>query len=284
MSVLIDFSNMYYRYVFGNRDIKIHPELLHHYIHSAILDLKRKFSVTKKNPMYVVLDCPKKDSWKFKYYNENKYQFEEYQDKEYKGQRVKDDTMPWDDIYKHLEEIVLVLKNYTDIRVIMHPQAEADDTIYVLTVNDFYKTVIVSTDKDFIQLLKTNCVIYHPIKDVFIKYDEPDKHKMEHILTGDKSDNILPCRHRLGAVKAKKMYSEGIIEEELRKDSKFRKRFLFNKKLIDLSEIPDTIQNEINTMVETYEGGKYTPIELIKYFSKYSLRELGKRISEFGVT
>ena len=73
------------------------------------------------------------------------------------------------------------------------------------------------------------------------------------IIGGDKSDNILPIANRLGKNKILSLaQSEEKLQEFLSNSSdEIKSRFESNKKIIDLSLIPDDIQSRI---IEKYES------------------------------
>ncbi len=82
---------------------------------------------------------------------------------------------------------------------VMVDDIEADDSIAYISnhLKDDQK-IIVSTDKDFLQLLDKNTIIYHPIKKIFLTSKEckrvynvyPQNFAIVRALVGDKSDNL----------------------------------------------------------------------------------------------
>ncbi len=82
---------------------------------------------------------------------------------------------------------------------VMIEDIEADDSIAYISnhLKDDQK-IIVSTDKDFLQLLDKNTIIYHPIKKVFVTSKEckrvynvyPQNFAIVRAIVGDKSDNL----------------------------------------------------------------------------------------------
>lgn len=70
-------------------------------------------------------------------------------------------------------ELTNYIDQKTNISLVNHPNAEADDMIYMwiaLHPND--KHVLISTDSDFIQLLRfPNVTIYDPVRDIILRQD-----------------------------------------------------------------------------------------------------------------
>ena len=85
---------------------------------------------------------------------------------------------------------------------------EADDVISYVSTHDKYKNwekIIVSSDKDFFQLVSEECRLYRPIQDQVVDYPtlmeehkiHPKNFALARALVGDKSDN-LPGVPRVG--------------------------------------------------------------------------------------
>ena len=91
--------------------------------------------------------------------------------------------------------------NYTPMMQFMFPGTEADDIIaYISQAKEYvdWEKLIVSSDKDFFQLLENNTVLYRPVQrevlnenSILEKFDiHPTNFAMARALVGDKSDNI----------------------------------------------------------------------------------------------
>ncbi len=91
--------------------------------------------------------------------------------------------------------------NATPVIQFMEPHVEADDVIAYVTKMPAYKDsqkVIVSSDKDFIQLLDENTVLFRPTQDEILnrnkileKFDiHPNNFALARAMVGDASDNL----------------------------------------------------------------------------------------------
>lgn len=89
------------------------------------------------------------------------------------------------------DDLVTYIDSKTNITVLRHPEAEADDMIYVfIEAHPDDQHVLISSDSDFFQLLRfPNVTIYDPVKDILIKrdgvYDEKGN-KLEFALVDSK--------------------------------------------------------------------------------------------------
>jgi DNA polymerase-1 len=107
--------------------------------------------------------------------------------------------------YKQGRRILMEMLNEMPIIQLMLDRVEADDIISMVVSNTRYKgwqKVIVSSDKDFLQLLDEETVLYRPIqkkawtkKTVTEEYGiTPENFVLARAIAGDKSDNLVGVR------------------------------------------------------------------------------------------
>ena len=121
------------------------------------------------------------------------------------------------------------------------------------------KTLILSGDKDFIQLQKyTNVTQYSPITKKFVNGTDPVQYLKEHILKGDSSDgvpNVLSPDNTftdgLRQTPLRKKLREQLVEDPKSQGDEIYRNYLRNKKMIDLRECPDTVKTGI---INTFES------------------------------
>lgn len=161
---------------------------------------------------------------------------------------------------------------------------ESDDYLAYLAKEAVCKVLIVSSDKDFFQLLDKNVKIFNPFKECIIRYDTceaetgytPEKHRDFLILTGDKSDNI-PGYRGVGPVTAKQFLDTyGSIEHYLSNNENASPKvtqegvdFLYkrNRPLIDL----DYALKQYPIKTIPLKKGKYNQVTLLEILDKYSM-------------
>ena len=294
--IFCDWHNLLNRGVFPNKDKIIeNPDYLSHVTLTMILNLTSKFGASKHNPM--VLCCDSKPTWRHEFYTQNCRNFPEYAVKEgykgksldgfqiYKGDRIKDDIIPWDRIEEINNDILESLKHNSDFHVVKVPNCEADDIIAVLAkkcANEKRQCNIVSTDGDFVQCQTQEVNIYNPIKSMFVPETNVEEYKTLHfLLAGD--DNIKNVKRGLGEKTVLKLLPR--LDEELQINPEMRARYEFNKSLIDFDRIPDYITESILEEWKLHEGKfTYNAQNLIKMFRKYSLNAIGERVMDFKLS
>lgn len=109
-----------------------------------------------------------------------------------KSEREKSDVN-FEEVFKHLNLLTRVLKDYTNFKVIGVPGVEADDIIGLLTRKyaKFEKVLILSPDKDFKQLHSLGQIRqYSSITNKWIEPENVEEWKQEHICLGDAADNV----------------------------------------------------------------------------------------------
>lgn len=120
--------------------------------------------------------------------NDRKLQFEDY-----KGNRSKDNT-------PHLNnEAIKKLLNCLGIRSMFPRELEADDIVAFLCENLEGSKIIISVDKDFLQLIRPGTILYDPIRkeeytaENFLEktgWDNTFNWLNAKCIQGDKSDNV----------------------------------------------------------------------------------------------
>jgi len=211
---------------------------------------------------------------------------------EYKHNRKKgreSSANDWDAIFAVLNAVKSELKEFFPYKHLEVYGAEADDIIAALCGElefDNGKTLILSGDKDFIQLQKfRNVTQYSPITKKFINGIDPDIYLSEHVLRGDSSDgvpNVLSPDNtfvdglRQNPLSKKKIATmvEGVFPND-----EVKRNFQRNKKLIDLKESPPELFMECIKEYQEAPAGDRS--KLLNYFTQKRLRNLVESINEF---
>jgi len=217
----------------------------------------------------------------------------------YKQNRKKDreaSDLDWNAIFEVLNKIRDEIKTYFPYKVVEVYGAEADDVISTLTTYQAYRNIklekedkqpeevlILSGDKDFIQLQKYPFVKqYNPILKKEIKHDNPKAYAKEHILKGDKSDgipNFLSDDDTFVVGKRQKPISKKNLERwvtldplDFCKTPEEKQNYMRNRKLIDLTCIPEQLATEIVSYYKALNSNeRKVPLE---YFQQHQLTKL----------
>ena len=214
----------------------------------------------------------------------------------YKCNRKKgreDSPLDWDQIFGILNSIKDELKEFFPYKVLEVYGAEADDIIAALCLElefDNGKTLIVSGDKDFIQLQKfKNVSQYSPITKKFINGQDPHQYLKEHILRGDTSDgipNVLSPDHTFSEGLRQKPLGKKKIEnwvghdiDDVLPNDEVKRNYQRNEMLIDLSKSPSELY--INILKEYQEAPCGDRSKLLNYFIQKRLTNLTESIGEF---
>jgi hypothetical protein len=216
----------------------------------------------------------------------------------YKSNRKKDRAnsgLDWNTIFETLNNIRDEIKTHFPYKVLEVEGAEADDCIaavvqhIAVTPTEFEKVLILSGDKDFIQLQKHNFVKqYSPVLKKFVKDINPDIYIREHVLKGDRSDGVpnflssddtfvnelrqKPLTKKKLAVWIDLAPEDFCTEEMLR-------NYQRNRTLIDLEYIPSDLKERI---LEDYrKPPKGERSKLLNYFINKRLKNLMNDIGDF---
>jgi len=211
----------------------------------------------------------------------------------YKHQRRKgrvESQIDWNGLFKIMSDIREEFVTKLPYKVLHIEKTEADDVIATLVkqqTEDLY--LIISGDKDFIQLQHYgNVYQFSPLLKSFIGENEDAiAYLREHIIKGDRSDgvpNILSPDDIFLRDERQKPINKRRLEEWSNIDniplgSETRKYYDRNKKLIDLSMIPDDISQSIINRHENYKVNDRSL--LLQYFIDNKLKALIENINDF---
>jgi len=208
---------------------------------------------------------------------------------EYKHSRRKSrgtDDKNWDIIFNCLNTIKEEIKSNMPYKSVEVYGAEADDVIATLCSESSNEVMILSGDKDFIQLQKfPNVKQYSPITKKMINGMNPDDYLKEHVLKGDTSDgvpNVLsPDNTFVDGIRQRPLSKKKIalmVDGDFPNDE-IKRNYQRNKKLIDLTCSPDELRSEI---LDTYKSAPVNDrSKILNYFIKQRLKTLTESIGEF---
>jgi 5'-3' exonuclease len=209
---------------------------------------------------------------------------------QYKQNRKKSrekDSKDWDNIFGVLNKIKAEFKEYLPYKYLEVYGAEADDIIGTLCKQGSESTMIVSGDKDFIQLHKyENVKQYSPILKKYVNGHDPDTYIRIHILKGDTSDGVP------NVLSGDNTFVEGLRQRPLGKKkietwlqsmdsmpTETKRNYQRNEKLINLDKIPQELEEQILSEIDTAPHGDRS--KLLNYFIDNRLKELTESIGDF---
>jgi hypothetical protein len=262
-----------------NKNQEINEDLLRHMVLNSLRAYKVKFGEEYGD---LVICCDARHYWR-----RDIFPF-------YKAGRKKDraaSTLDWTLIFETLNKIRDEIKEYFPYIVLDVDRAEADDIIAVLVqhASPFENKLILSGDKDFMQLQKYNNVDqYAPVQKKFIRTDSPQAFLKEHIIRGDRGDGIPNCLssddvlvkgERQKSISTKKLSGWMELDPEDWNDSNRLRGYRRNEQLIDLEFVPEDLKEKIMLQYAGADHGDRS--KLFNYFVKFKLKNLMEDIQEF---
>ena len=263
------------------KDEPLSEDLVRHMVLNSLRSYKTKFS---KDFGELVLCYDDKHCWRkdyFPYYKQNR------------KKARSESSLDWNELFDILTKIQNELEENFPYKVLKINGAEADDIIAILsnkissTPNLYEEILIISGDKDFIQLHQSdNVKQYSPTLKKFVVDENPEQYKFEHIVRGDKGDgvpNVLSqdtvfvedIRQRpITKKKLTEWKENGIPEGEIKRN------YQRNKTLIDFDSIP----NELGELIYNMWVDKITQNDkskILPYFMKHRLKELTEKLGDF---
>lgn len=259
-----------------NRTKNSDINLIRHLILNTIRSVRSRFH---REYGELVLCYDSSNNWRRDYYSYYKHSRKEGRSKS---------SLDWDEIFNNLSTIQKELIDNFPYKVIKVDRAEGDDVIAVLANNSQEKVVIISSDKDFKQLLNNKIQQYNLLTKKFVEPEEG--FLMEQVIRGDKSDgvpNILSADDsfakgvRQTPISKKKLegLKESILFDFVNLPYEVQRNYERNNMLINLSMIPEPIQNDILMEYKYYKVNNRSG--LLNYFIKNRLSNLTENITEF---
>ena len=270
----------------GRNAVELSEDLVRHMVLNSLRGINKKF---RKDYGELVIASDGKHSWRKQIFPN------------YKANRKKNREKSghdWETIFDVINRIKCELIEFMPYKLLELETAEADDVIAVLIrkmekivgPNHAKKILIVSGDKDFIQLHNEWVKQYNPILNKYVGKDEtPSIYIKEHILKGDRSDgvpNILSDdnvfvegrRQRpLSKKRINELICAGFLYTSLNDEE--QKNYDRNQKLIDLTFIPQELEEKIKSEFDNIKVA--TRDKILNYFISRKLKTLIEVIDEF---
>lgn len=236
----------------------------------------------------MVICCDGPNTWRKQYFPE------------YKAARKKnrdDSSVDWQEIFRILNLVRDEIRENLPYKVIHLDGCEADDIIgtLVLETQEFGKdepVKIISSDKDFIQLHRfKNVSQFSPMQKKEVSDKNPHIYRFNHIIKGDAGDGVPNVKSadnvfieeglRQTPIRAKQIEEWLDNSERLSEvmDSEVYRNYQRNKKLIDLTEIPENISESI---INTFNNSKKPmQMKVLNYLIKKRCNLLIESVEEF---
>ncbi len=277
MAQLVDFSQIFIgSYMTASKFTKVDMDV----IRPAVLNVLRLYR-TKFISEFgeLILCCDSRKSWR-------KEMFPNYKASRKKTRSAA--PIDWDNLYECLNKLKEELSEWFPYKLIQVEKAEADDIIAVLVGLTNERTLILSSDKDFVQLHQFNIRQYSPMQKKFIEGDSKwSLH--EKIIKGDVGDGVpnimsddnvfVDEGRRQKPITKKKIDAWFDLDPDTYCDAEMLRNYNRNKQLVDLGEVPESIRINITKQFETTAVGDRK--RLLTYFINHRLKNLTESLSEF---
>ena len=283
--VIVDFNGLAIGSIMGQlqRGEELSENLVKHIILNNLRIYRNKYKEADHGKMVIACDS----------YSWRKDVFPQY--KAARKANRESDKHDWQQIFDLIESTLQDLRENFPYAVIKIDSAEADDIIGALTVemSDFggEDVVIISADKDFIQLQQYGHVIqWSPMFNKMIKEDNPRKYLFEHLLKGDASDgvpnanshdDVFTTGSRQTPMTQKQIdkYWDNHDDLEMIMKPNVYRNFMRNVQMIDLTNTPDGIRE---AAINIYENYVYpTRTNILTYLVEHRMKMLVECAEEF---
>ena len=274
MKMLIDMNNLAVRTIFSG--VIVHAEdedkypLWKFMIYDQIMKFWNRFPKTTE----IILAVDDRDYWRKDIFTP------------YKSHRKKardESPLDWNVYFQEYESFLNDIKSLP-FKVIKCDRCEADDIIGHLALKSRENVVVVSTDKDYKQLMrKSHIQVYEPMGKKMMECDDPNAFLLGEIMMGQKKDfvfNILTPQNysiddrkpSFGEKKMEKILQEGVKKWLDKQEQWVKDRFTQNRILLDFTQIPFEITNLIDSVYNNYKLPE--PDGFYSFFNKMNWRSV----------
>jgi len=277
MAQLVDFSQIFIgSYMTASKFTSVDMDV----IRPAVLNVLRLYRTKFVSEFgELILCCDSRKSWRKDLFPN------------YKASRKKTRSaapVDWENLYECLNQLKEELMEWFPYQVLEVEKAEADDIIAVLVGLANERTLILSSDKDFVQLHAFNVRQYSPMQKKFVEGDAKwSLH--EKLIKGDVGDGVpnimsddnvfIDEGRRQKPITKKKIDAWFELDPDMYCDAEMLRNYNRNKQLIDLNEVPKSIRINIREQFETTAVGDRK--RLLTYFINHRLKNLTENLSEF---
>lgn len=214
---------------------------------TKLREIPKKLNIPKTTNVKFIVgqDCRRHNIWRNNLYPQYKGTRGDYSDaKNPPGPFFK--LVYQEDLFHKIQDI--------DLITLYNENLEADDCLaicskYLLKQNEDNKVYIITSDTDYMQLLRPNLYLYNlkfkPVNTEKNSLGNPQKDLLYKIIIGDKSDNIPSVFPKCGPKKTL-AYINNIdkFEEDLIKLNG-HEQYKLNRRLIDFTQIPELLQKDV---------------------------------------
>lgn len=170
-------------------------------------------------------------------------------------------------------------RNCTNASVFEVPKTEADDLI-ALFVNESegVNNIIMSSDRDFVQLITDKTTLYSPAQKIFRTCEDAGYELFLKCIRGDRNDNIFSAYPRVRETVLQKAWEDPYemqnLMENVRSDGKrVGDAYDFNKKLIDLTLQPADIKKDIRGHLADPQDTNFSEFKIMRFYATNFLKE-----------
>lgn len=296
--LIVDTANLFFRtcaaHNGANRYGNQPEDIANLALHSCLTGINKWYR--QINPDQIIVTFEGAKNWRKAYTQSDKCRSKVL----YKGNRVKDPAM--EHLFQVISDFERLAREHTSIVCLSAPELEGDDLIAgcaqkFSAMGD--EVVILSGDKDFMQLLKLpNVVLLNPENGKPRECEDPDYFIFEKCIRGDAGDNVRSAFPRVRKTRLDKAFTDeyemtqlmneqwSFVNPETQEETTYTVKDLFeeNQLLMDLEKQPTEIKQIINETIETglVNHGKFNFFAFSKFLGQHGLVQISENIDKFA--
>jgi len=193
-----------------------------------------------------------------------------------------------DEFYEQTKQAILILelflRDYTDMTVLQVNRAEADDIIAIACQLNAYHNTILSTDRDFIQLINHNTTLFDIVSGKNRTTEDRNYDLFVKLIRGDTGDGVPSAMPNVRETRLKLAYEDktefvNLMESTNKFGNKVKDDFKRNNTLINLIQQPTEIIQSITKELHTYNQENYGFVRTSAMLGKMGFGEVIKDLN-----
>ena len=182
----------------------------------------------------------------------------------------KAEDLYFEDVIAATEMVFEFFRDCTAAYAISYDRAEADDIIGTWCRFSNSVNTIMSSDKDYVQLVDDRNLLYYPSGKAYRLTEDRHYDLFLKCIRGDRSDKIRSVWSGIRETKLVAAWEDplemvNLMESITPTGEKFKDLFNLNKSVIDLSMIPKRLENDILDEIEHYTPSTFNEMKAIKW-------------------
>lgn len=194
----------------------------------------------------------------------------------YKQNRTATRDVDYEETKEVMGEIAEFYREHTNVPTIGVPRGEADDVIAVATQTNKHNNIVMSSDKDFVQLIDKDTSLYNIVSKGYRTTEDRDFDLFLKLIRGDTGDGIPSAVPRMRETKIREVFDSpaeftNLLESTNSRGDLIKDVVHLNNNLINLVMQPKYIRDSIEDALRNINQSNFDYVGIRQYLVNHGL-------------